>query len=176
MADLTEQQKQFVIRCWACDMESKDIADSFVENFSTEETVAVRPTSSQLARYNPRNESCSLSPAHLKIFNKAQKTFREDLSTIPAFHRAYRVRELNILYLQLKKKSAVLAQAVLKQIAQENGGLFEQRQVAGSPSEIAAYIQAVATTLRGAVDRNVSDPEERKRVHADIQEILEAAN
>jgi len=171
MADFTEEQKRFVIKCWAEDMDPDDVAKEFV-NYFGEGTE--KPPSAQLARYNfDYAAGKSLSPAHQKYFHEIRQQFRENVDDLPAANAAWRIRELTTLYRRQKKKpngtGDVIAQGLLKQIAQDKGGIFNQRVNGASPGEVQEYLREKFMSVRTVIEKVVTNSEEKTIVLAAIK-------
>ena len=170
MAAFTPEQKRFTVEKWACYYTSAEIATAFVEAFSDEDATPERPSSAQLAKYNPEYvNGQNLSEELTALFNETRARFNENLGAIPIASQAFRLRELSALYTKAKTKPG-LAADLLAQAAKEVGGMFTQKSPGMTPAEFAEVLREKLGSIRVAIERNVSDPQERDRVFTIIQE------
>lgn len=79
----------------------------------------------QITGYDPRRPHFDAGQRWRDVFEAAEKTFLEDVNSVPAFNQAYR---LNILQqgidAAVSAKNWVLAASLLEQCARESGGLL----------------------------------------------------
>lgn len=83
-----------------------------------------------VSAYDPTTKAGKqLSDKWKSLFERARKDFRDSTDDIPLASKAVRVRTLNRLAMSaVEKKNAVLAASLMKQIAEEMGDVYTNRQ------------------------------------------------
>lgn len=125
---LNEEQKAFLVRCWARYMAPLKIQQAFKEHYG------VPIDDRQVHSYNPEG-SRARSTKNGKgldrwkpLFNEAREQFLKDVDSIPIAHAGYRLRELGDLYIKMRDKNATkIALDILEQAAKEAGGVFTNK-------------------------------------------------
>ena len=120
MAKLTSEQKLFIVGELAMYASPSEVAEAVFERFG------VRIDRSQVARYDPDNvRSVSTSQELRDCFAARRKRFLEEVDDIPIANRAYRVAQLQRMFIRARDAgNRQQAAALLEQAAKETGGSF----------------------------------------------------
>lgn len=123
MARLTEEQKAFVVKGFACFKSGAEIAREVRAEFG------VDVDRRQIWAYNPENPQRDIGKKWLPLFEKVRRRYLEDESDIPVAFRPARLRELQDLILRAKRTgNEVLVIQALEQAAKEIGGAYTNRR------------------------------------------------
>jgi hypothetical protein len=142
MAELTEDQKVFIVRELACFGSPSDVAAAVKEEFGVE------ITRMQVRNYNPTQTD--VAKKWKALFEATREAFLKDSASIGIAQKVYRLRELQTWYQWAKgKKNAGLAREILKQAAEEEGGAYtNRRELTGKGGkDLAAGVLAVPMPL-----------------------------
>jgi hypothetical protein len=139
MADLSGEQKRFVVESLAYYDTPVMIQTALKERFGTEATLQ------QINYYNPESAQGKreLAKEWKDLFYQRRRAFDSEAETIPIARLAFRLRRLNQMVDSPKiAKNPVLAAALLKQAAMDAGGMFtNKREISGpggKPIEVTA--------------------------------------
>lgn len=149
MASLTQEQKLGIVQRLACYETPSDVRDWLKEEFKIDAPL------SQIARYDPFNlAGQSLSPELKAAFAQARQSFNTDRERIAIAQTNWRLKELEGLYREAKKRKAVkLAADLLKQGAMDVGGMFER--LADKSND--GFVNDLPEALENAVEKVYGD-------------------
>lgn len=121
---LSDEVKTFIVMQLAAYDPPSVVAESVKQEFG------ITVSRQLVSGYDPATKAGSRLGERWKVlFERARKDFRENTEDIPLANKAVRVRTLNRLALNaVDKKNAVLAASLMKQIAEEMGDVFTNRQ------------------------------------------------
>jgi hypothetical protein len=163
MPDFTPEQKRFAARCQGEDLSPTETIKELKEEFPDLKDADI-PTS-QISRYNPTKAAGELLSADLKeVFYTARARYRAAMDDIPIAHSAFRQRELMRLYRANQNRSPIVAAAMLKQAAQEEGGMFSQRVNGAKPTAVRDFVAVMMSEVRDEITKQIPNEEERNRV------------
>lgn len=131
MAEFSEAEKVEIVRALACfTAPSKIVADFKARGVQTD----IR----QIGSYDPTRSYFEAGPRWRDLFEATRKTFIEDLDSIPAASKAFRINLLSeaAMDARMKGNTALMAQH-LKQIAEDIGGALTNRVKVGVDSDAA---------------------------------------
>jgi hypothetical protein len=117
MANLSEQQKREIVEALAGFQSPSAIIAHFRSAYGLD------LTHKQVGRYDPTRSYYEGGEGWREIFEARRKTYLEDVSAVPAAHKAYRLNMLQegIDAARSAKNWTLMAQ-LLKQAAEEEGG------------------------------------------------------
>lgn len=119
MAELTEEQKTFIVQQLACFNAPAEVARAFRDEFGIE------IDHHQVRTYDPTRPRYEAGEKWRPIFETTRKRFLEEVSDVPISQQAYRLQILQANLSQaLKMKNLKLANETLKQAAEEMGGIL----------------------------------------------------
>lgn len=156
---LTVEQQTFIVQAQACFDTPATVVKAVKEEFKIE-------VSRQLVEMYDPTKRCAerLGKRWRELFAETRKTFLEDTSKIGISHKAVRLRALDRMAARAEQQGNVrLAADVLKQAAEEVGGVYTNRREVtgkdGAPLPPAVIVtptmtpqqaaEAYADTLRG---------------------------
>ncbi len=127
MADLTDEQKAFVVQRLACFEGPSAVAKAVKETFGVE------ITRSHVFAYNPTKPGYALADRWRELFDATRKAFLEDMADVGIVHKSVRLRRLDeMCHAALNARNYGLAMQLLEQAAKEVGGAFtNRRELAG---------------------------------------------
>lgn len=118
---LNDEQKAFLISCWARFARPQDMIAAFREEYGAD------LDHRQVNKYNPEGSSGSRLTRWLPLFDRVRNQFLKDVESIPIAHRGYRLRKLQGLLdktLEGARPNIPLAASLLEQASKEAGGAF----------------------------------------------------
>jgi len=130
MADLTDDQKRFIVESLACYDTPTMIKDALKERFGVEITLQ------GINYYNPDSAQAKqqLAQKWKDLFADRRASFDSDAETIPISRTAFRLRRLYQMIDDPKvAKNKVLVAALLKQAAMDAGGMFSNKREISGP-------------------------------------------
>ncbi len=123
MADLTDEQKAFVVQRLACFEGPSAVAKAVKETFGVE------ITRSHVFAYNPTKPGYALGGRWRELFDATRKAFLEDVADVGIVHKSVRLRRLDdMCHAALNARNYGLAMQLLEQAAKEVGGAFTNRR------------------------------------------------
>ncbi|TXH12242.1 MAG: DUF2280 domain-containing protein [Gammaproteobacteria bacterium] len=153
MPQLTEVQKEAVVRALACFSRPIEVVALMKKEFNVDVTLR------QVVGYDPTRASYDAGERWREFFHRAREGYVKESLSVPIAHRGFRLRTLQrMLDHALEADNFVLAARLLEQAAKEVGGMFAHSK------ELPA-----ATVCYPVID---STPEERR---AQMTEILREA-
>jgi hypothetical protein len=79
--------------------------------------------------YDVTTAGSQVAPRWRKLFEKTRETYLAEVSRVPIMHKAYRMWQLQkLLEKEWERSNLVAVLAVLKQAAEEEGGVFTNRR------------------------------------------------
>jgi hypothetical protein len=166
MATLTEEQQAYIVTALACCVKPKTIVEEAKQRWGIE----LPP--SQISYYDPTNP---ISGRHLAdewrvLFHATREAYIARERAIPIAIRTYRLEVLTeLLDHDLVKAAPTLKASILEQAAKEVGGLYETRVSAKDAED---FVAQMGEDLKAAVEKFVTNPQERDRVKDQIQKLL----
>ena len=148
MARLKKEEKLFIVWSLAQFNTPKETADLI------QDELGVTVTPQQCEAYDPTKRSGQNLSAELRQeFEEARKQFLDKPKNIPIANQAVRLQRLEKLYIK-HSKNPILAAAILKQAAQEEGGQFTNRKDVTTNGEslnipMPTVIELVAPDVKG---------------------------
>lgn len=123
MAELTEDQKLFIVHALACFDTPTQVATAVKEEFGIE------VSRQQVARYDPTKEAGrDVSKKMRAVFEETRKSFLGDISQIPIANQSYRLRVLQRTLDKVDKQgNTAMVSQLLEQAAKESGGAFTNK-------------------------------------------------
>lgn len=119
MAELSDEQKTFIVQQLARFVGLTDVARAVQEEFGIE------INAQQVRIYDPSRPGFRAGEQWRPIFEVTRKRFLEEVSDVPISQQAYRLQILQAnLTAALKVKNLKLANETLKQAAEEMGGIL----------------------------------------------------
>lgn len=119
MAELTEDQKTFIVQHLACFGSPAEVARAFNDEYGIE------IDHHQVRTYDPTRPRYEAGEKWRPIFEATREKFLNDVSAVPISQQAYRLQILQQnLTAALKVKNMKLANETLKQAAEEMGGIL----------------------------------------------------
>lgn len=119
MAELTEDQKTFIVQSLARFMSPADVSRAMKEEYDLEVVIQ------QICKFDPTRPAYEAGEKWRPIFEATRKRFLEEVSDVPISQQAYRLQILQQnLGQALKMKNLKLANETLKQAAEEMGGIL----------------------------------------------------
>ena len=120
MARLAEDQKRYIVQCFARFMGPTEIVRS------VKETLGVEVTKQQVWHYRP--DSADVKPAWRTLFEETRKQFLADTASIGISHLSVRLRRLErIADRAADSKNGPLEAQIMEQAAREVGGAFTNK-------------------------------------------------
>jgi len=131
MSTLTENQKAYIVKLLAAYETPSAVAVRFREE------LGVEVDRSQVIRYDSTKPCFEAGERWRSVFEAARKAYLETIETIPIAHKAYRLNELQRNYDKAQATgNVVLANATLRQAAEEADGVVERQQRPGWNREL----------------------------------------
>lgn len=122
MKKLTDDVRRFIVHCLAAFDTPTKVAESVKSEFGLD------VTRQAVASHDPTKKTGQqLAQRWKDEFHEARRKFLEELDEIPIANKAYRLRQLGDLYGNAGK-NAVLKMQLLKQAAEEVGGVYEAKR------------------------------------------------
>ncbi|WP_234907507.1 DUF2280 domain-containing protein [Rhizobium rhizogenes] len=150
-AKLSDEVKTYIVQALACFDSPSIVAVSVKKEFGVE-------VSRQLVEsHDPNKKAASgLADKWRVLFEETRKTFLEDTASIAISHRAVRLRALQRMADKAEDRgNMVLAATLLKQAAEESGGVYtNRRELAGKldhgvTSDVVNLLEALNGRTRG---------------------------
>lgn len=149
MADLTEEQKRFIVTELACFRQPTEVADLVKENFD------LVITRQQVWHY--RGDNPELAGPYKELFTQARVEFIKNVASLGTAHKAVRIRELEDMYHRAKRMGNYgLGKDLLEQIAKEQGDVYTNRR------KVDINPQDALAELIGCAPEELQANEERK--------------
>lgn len=125
MAKLKEPVQVFIVKQLACYETPSDIAEAVKSEFGL--TISRQ----HVAAYDATKLSGrTMAKKWRELFEKERERFQKEVLDIPIANQAYRLRELQSLFNEAKRrKNAVLASQIMEQAAKELGGMFTAKRL-----------------------------------------------
>lgn len=123
MATLTEQQKTFIVQELACYQTYSEVA------LSVKELFGIEIERQQVYLYDPTKQK-KIAKKWKDIFVFARNHFLEVVTEIPIANKAYRLKELNRMYQDEKRKkiqNQFSMRQTIEQAAKESGDYYSSR-------------------------------------------------
>lgn len=121
MKKLTDDVRRFIVHCLAAFDTPTKVAESVKSEFGLD------VTRQAVASHDPTKKTGQqLAQRWKDEFHEARRKFLEELDEIPIANKAYRLRQLGDLYGNAGK-NAVLKMQLLKQAAEEVGGVYTNK-------------------------------------------------
>lgn len=130
MASLKTKHQVFVVTRLARFDKPSEVRDALREQFGVEAGL------DQIVYYNPEtaNGGQGLAEKWKELFYETRERYLEDTSTIPAAHKAFRIRELAEAAEEAKDmRNYPLMASMYEQIAKEMGGKYTNKQEHSGP-------------------------------------------
>lgn len=126
MADLTDEQKTFIVQCLACFDSPSEVAALVKEEWNVE------VTRQQVRHYNPLQVECA--PKWAALFHVTREAFLKDQAAIGIAQKSYRLKVLqDVLHRALAKRNYPMVLEALEKAAKDCGGAYTNaRQISGS--------------------------------------------
>ena len=119
MAELDSEQKLAIVQALACFTTPAEVTVMMKEQFDLEVVIQ------QVVKYDPTKPSYQGAEKWRELFNETRKAYIEQVSEVPIANQGYRLQQLQKnLDKAVKAKNFVLANATLKQAAEEVGGVL----------------------------------------------------
>ncbi len=160
---LNDSQKRFVVHRLAAFERPSEVAKAVKEEFGVE------ITRQSVQHYDPTTrQGESLSESLKTLFWRVRKAFREDVSTVPISHKAWRLRELERAYRTARDmRNLALASSLLEQAAKEMGNAFTNRRELtgrdGGPIKSMSLRQRFEDMTDDELKKHLSDLNEEER-------------
>lgn len=124
MADLTDEQKSYIVQAIACFDTPSQVSKAVNAEFG----IVTSPQ--QCERFDPtKRAGASLSAKYRAMFEETRKAFLEDTSRIAIANRAVRLRTLNRMAAKAEDMGAIaLAAQLMEQAAKEVGEAYTNKQ------------------------------------------------
>lgn len=154
---LPDHIKAFIVTRLAIFHDYEEIKEECAERFG------VKPKSIDLTFLNPRTKSGAdrISEEHLKLYTETQDAFRRGLIDVGIMYKAYRLRRLDQMERSARKAGKFgLARELLRQAAEEAGGVFDKQKNGLDLELLRDYVDKLAL----AVVQNVKDPTALKKI------------
>jgi len=121
MAELTYDQKRFIVLQLAHFRQPAEVVALFREEFEDDAGINVR----RVIGYDPTRPSYCAGPEWIELFHAARNTYVTDVSAIPIANQAFRLNQLHMLAAAAAKAgNRGQAAALYKQAAEEVGGAY----------------------------------------------------
>lgn len=148
MAALTQSQKLYLIQRLAC----FDSPSEIVHGAKTELGLIV--TTQQVCYYDPTTvNGRNLAEDLKRLFEECRARFLADVNLIPIANQSYRLRRLQQMADDpMNRRNHRLVSDLLKQAAQEMGGLFTNKRELSGPNG-----GAIPVTMQSAMDQVYGD-------------------
>lgn len=117
----------------------------------------------QLTFLNPRTKSGRdrISAEHMELYERTHDAFKRGLIDVGVMYKAYRLRRLDEMERAARKdRKFSLAKELLRQAAEEVGGVFDKSKNGLDLDTLREYVDKLAL----AVVQNVKDPEALRRI------------
>ena len=151
MAELKEQQKEWIVTQLACFYSPSEVVEAFLEQFG------IKIERQQVNQYNPETAGGrEIRDKWKKLFEERREAFVADRSRIAIAQANFRLRELENLYRNNKKKSPIIAMRALEQAAKDAGGLYQRPEIA-KPADANDTLPA---EFDAAINKIYADPSE----------------
>jgi hypothetical protein len=175
---LPDEVRAFIVCRYACYDCFRDIQAGVKEHFELDLTRStINNYNFDVAHWRQR------APAKwIKLFESQRKAFLKDMAASPIANPMYRMRQLQLLY-ERWRDNPIVAADLLKQAAQEAGGLFTNRReitgANGGPIQLAnffagwtnAELEVYANTGQRP-NRPLGEPAERRALAAGPSEVV----
>ena len=133
MADLTDQQKLFIVERLACFYSPKQVRKEFAEEFKTE------IGNQQVCFYDPFTVAGRRMDAKWKeIFTEVRTRYLEETSDVPITDQRYRFLKLYRLAEEHADNPGMILK-IFRFVAMEQGGVFNRQQEAAAAAPETAY-------------------------------------
>lgn len=121
---LKEEHKVFVVVHLARYSTPSEVVDAVSEEFG------LQVSRQQVQKYDPTSRAGeSLAKGLKDLFYETRRAFKKKVGELPMSHQAYRLNELHKQYVRASRAgNQPLACEILKQAAQEVGGLFTNKR------------------------------------------------
>ena len=127
MRRLSETVKRRIVEHLACYWSPGEVVELIAKEF------AVEVTPRQVRAYDPTSFQCVAAPRLLDLHKATRTRFEREVAEIAIAHRAFRLRQLEKLYLAAEKQGNItLAANMLEQAAKEVGGMFTNGRLGAS--------------------------------------------
>jgi hypothetical protein len=140
MAKLSQEHKRMIVQRLATFVAPSDIVAEFKE-------MGITVSTSQVVYYDPASKGTELAAEWRTLHAETRSAFVKDTSQIAIAQKSYRLRELDDMQRQAKrKKNFPLAAQLLEQAAKEIGEAYTNRRVleAADPAAALAAMLGVA--------------------------------
>ncbi|MBB3745008.1 hypothetical protein FHX10_004545 [Rhizobium sp. BK591] len=148
---LTVEQQTYVVQALAC-FDTPSVVAAAIKR-----DLGITLTPQSIEAYDPNKRAGrNLAVRWKSLFEETRKTFLEDTSKIAISHRAVRLRALQRMADKAEDRgNLVLASSLLKQAAEESGGVYtNRRELAGKlehgvTGEVSQLLEAINGKTRG---------------------------
>lgn len=119
MATLKDEQKVFIVRHLARFRSPAEVVVEFKNEYGIDIQLQ------QVVIYDPTRAKFAAGARWKDLFNELREAFIKDVDAIPSAHQGFRVNMLHAMAMEaFKKKNYNQAQSLLKQAAEEVGGVL----------------------------------------------------
>lgn len=154
MARLAEDQKRYIVQCFARFMGPTEIVRS------VKETLGVEVTKQQVWHYRP--DSADVKPTWRTLFDETRKQFLADTASIGISHLSVRLRRLErIADRAMESKNGPLEAQIMEQAAREVGGAFSNKREISGPGGAAIPFVIEDAFLKVYGERSASGEESK---------------
>lgn len=129
MAELTDEQKTFIVQRLACFDSPQTVAGAVEEEFG------FKIDRAHVYRYNPLRSGYDCGEKWRDIFEATRKAFLDDTSSSGIAHKAVRLRRLDDLCQRaIAMRNYALAAQLMEQAAKESGNAFTNKRELSGPN------------------------------------------
>lgn len=148
MAALKEPVKIFIVQALACRDTPQEVTELVKQEFNVE------ISRSQCQSYDPTKYSGrNLSKKFVQLFHETRQKFDDGLIDIPIANKYYRLKNYQ-QQLERNKRNTVMALKILRQAAEDTGGVYTNKQTIDNTSSDGS----MKPTL---IERVIIDPPKR---------------
>ena len=153
MAALKEPVKIFIVQALACRDTPQEVTELVKQEFNVE------ISRSQCQSYDPTKYSGrNLSKKFVQLFHETRQKFDDGLIDIPIANKYYRLKNYQ-QQLERNKRNTVMALKILRQAAEDTGGVYTNKQTINNTSSDGSMtpVPALTPDLAKAIAKDLDD-------------------
>lgn len=153
MAALKEPVKIFIVQALACRDTPQEVTELVKQEFNVE------ISRSQCQSYDPTKYSGrNLSKKFVQLFHETRQKFDDGLIDIPIANKYYRLKNYQ-QQLERNKRNTVMALKILRQAAEDTGGVYTNKQTIDNTSSDGSMtpVPALTPDLAKAIAKDLDD-------------------
>ena len=153
MAALKEPVKIFIVQALACRDTPQEVADLVYQEFG------IKIDRKQCQLYDPTKQAGkNLSKKFVDLFHETRQKFDDGLIDIPIANKYYRLKNYQ-QQLERNKRNTVMALKILRQAAEDTGGVYTNKQTIDNTSSDGSMtpVPALTPDLAKAIAKDLDD-------------------